>query len=394
MKNSVKFFITACAAACAGSVFAGVGQTFETTSSVGTAIKDVTWSASNPGQWHGDGVVSDASKTVSADYPISSSATSKYLTIDGTVVGTNNVDSANNYFLADYLVKLVEPTGILLDQSEDDALTGAQIAVAGGTEVTGGNASTCGTVPVCLYCKTNDSLVGWVTTDQTVTTGQWHRITLMFHYGSSRCLVAVNGIPAASACGVANPTNTIDRNTGGAWHKMANNPAANIVKEMKLLGVGSVDEVVIASNSTLPTPNQFATKTANVSFGGVTSKAFTFQQLAKWGTSPSKVGTVAADNSGLTIAEKLDCGLDPTDGKKFEVQSIAVSSGGTATIVVPYTAEANSGYTVGYTVSVADKTPSVTPGAVVNGQKTLSVSGLGDDAGVQMMTVTAAAANN
>jgi len=390
MKNSVKFFITACAAACAGLVFAGVGQTFETTSSVGTAIKDVTWSASNPGQWHGDGVVSNASKTVSAGYPISSSssATDKYLAIDGTVVGTNNVDtSAANYFLADYLVKLVEPTGILLDQSEDDALTGAQIAVAGGTDVTGGSASTCGTVPVCLYCKTNDSLVGWVTTDQTVTTGQWHRITLMFHYGSSRCLVAVNGIPAASECGVANPTNTIDRNTGGAWHKMANTPASTSkVTEMKLLGVGSVDEVVIASNSTLPTPNQFATKEANVSFGGVTSKAFTFQQLAKWGTSPSKVETVAADNSGLTIAEKLDCGLDPTDGKKFEVQSIAVNEAGKVTVTVPRTGTLGTGYSIGYQVNGSSVTPSSTEGG-----KAVLTATVSDSTAVQMITVSAAA---
>jgi hypothetical protein len=380
MNKSVKYLMMAGAAMLAGSAVA-FEQHFG--DAVDTAAASVT--AAGGETWSGNGTV----KATSPD-PYSSGLTGgaptsspsgNYLNIKGTVVCTNTAE-AYAYYKADYLVFIDEPVLELLDESEDSSIAGAQIAVAGGTEVTDGNK-----VALNVYCRTNSTQNGWVATDAYLTTGVWQRVTLMFDYGQRRCRVSVNGVPAASPNGYTSASTT--SNDGGAWYAFANAPTADKITSMSFIGSGNIDEVVVAGSAATPPVNGSNAEESVTVASGVTATV-TQAELASWGVSPSTIATASADNSGMTVAEKLQAGLDPTDNSKFEIQSIKASSGDSAQVVLPRT-YTPSGYNVTYSVTV-DGTP-VTPTATTtaDGKATLTVP-LSDTVGVNMITVTATAA--
>ena len=418
MKNSVKIFIMACAAACAGSSFASetsvINQSFATSTAIaesngdGASVATASITKNTGETWSGDGVVTNSSVSKVGEttypasaigYPCGSAPTvGNFLVVDGACTCTDSGSNAA-YYYADYLVNLVEPCGILLEESEDEALKGVQIAVAAGTAVTGD------AVPFCVYCQTNSTYAtsanktnGWVTTTETISTGKWHRVRLTFDYAHSRCLVALDGIPAASEYGYANPTNGSAK---GAWYPLASpTSGSKKIAELQLLGLGRVDEVKIASSATasdVTADYGSTTVPADVTGTGSVFANVTRNDLNKWGvsTNTAYLAAVKADNSGLTVSEKLQCGLDPTDGKVFEVTSMT-ANGTTATLTVPrtYNESNGNGYKVTYAVTVDGSAALSDANATgSDGKATLTVSELSDTAGVNKIVVTATAAN-
>jgi hypothetical protein len=375
MNKSVKYLMMAGAAMLAGSAVAFEQQFTD-------AVDTVAGNVTGGGTWSGNGTV----KATSPD-PYSSGLTGgaptsspsgNYLNVKGTVVCTNT-ESTYTYYKADYLVFIDEPVLELLDASEDSSLEGAQIAVAGGTEVTSGNK-----VALNVYCKTNATLNGWVATDANLTTGEWQRVTLMFDYGNGRCRVSVNGVPAASPYGYTSATTT--SNDGGAWYVFANTPGADKITSMTFIGSGNIDEVVVAGNSgSAPAVNgSGASETVEIA-SGVTATV-TQAELASWGVSPATIETASADDSGMTVADKLAAGLDPTDGSKFEIQSFKATSETTAQVVLPRT-YAPTGYSVTYKVKVNGVEVSSTADTTVANQATITIPNLGTDVGVKMVTI-------
>ena len=168
-----------------------------------------------------------------------------------------------------------------------------------------------------------------------------------------------------------------------------------------MLGLGRVDEVKIASgeNASDVAGGYGSAKVPKVPVGSVTAdNLITYNDLNKWGvsTNSSSIGYAKADGSGLTVSEKLQCGLDPTDGKVFEVTSMT-ANGTTATLTVPrtYNATNGNGYKVQYAVTVNGSAGTLSDANATgsDGKATLTVNGLSDTAGVNKIVVTATAAN-
>lgn len=324
-KTIVKSVLGAGFALAAGVVFAtpDVSQTFDT--AAGTTVDTIATGA-NEG-WSGDGTVVDDGRV--ANIPtmgsaISADASTKCLAVAGTVSCTNkaNVASATPY-QADFLVNIAEAC----DELTTDGLTGAQIAVAAGTNIVTENS-----VDKVKICVCYGSTPTWVETDALVPTGSWARVSLYFDYTlgtAGKCRVAVNGQPA--------------KYNGSEYYDLI--ASSTHVKQLDFVGVAKIDDVFIASG---------AEKTTVPVAGS--DMAVNVATLAKYGVSTNTFaanGTV--EGSGMTISQKYEAGLALNDATKFEPIAMALPNATTATITVPYAD--NNGQS--YKVSVSDGTHSI-----------------------------------
>lgn len=298
---------------CATTSFAAVEQGFES-ASVG---------AINISGWSGDGIVTNVAPTYNKPVgaPIASDSNSNTLLVEGEVICSNSGSGTSS--VSDFLIFIPEPS----DELDDEGLTDAKIAIAAGTTESNG------IVPLCLYCTTNGTNKGWGVIGS-VSTGTWVRVTLAFTNGF--CRVSIDGEPAKSSFGYtaasdsAAPTGT----STGAWYKLAG--TGNSVQSLSFIGCAKLDDVVIKDSFA---ENAFlATAVATLNLGETENETVSYNNLNKWGmTSDELVAqwSVQVGETGMTVGEKLLCGLDPTTTTKFEPLTITPTGANTATITFP-----------------------------------------------------------
>ena len=112
--------------------------------------------------------------------------------------------------------------------------------------------------------------------------------------------------------------------------------------------------------------------------------------LNKWGVSTNNLATTRCDTTELTVAQKLQCGLDPTDGRKFEVLSMRETSSGNIEVTVPRT-YTPTGYSITYSAknNSGSSVGSLSGVSVSDGKATMNFNSLGTTAGVTFITVEA-----
>lgn len=334
-----------------------------------------------PSEWVGDGkVTAGASVAPSVGSPTSAGANAKFLAVDGTVSCSNLVGSANSYSKADFLL-YVDEAG----DDPEDVIEGAQIAVAAGEGTNVNNSC------IWVYCKNGSptSSNAWFRTDVVVPTQTWARVTLDFDYTAKRCQVSVNGEAANSAAGYVKSSGDA---TGGSWYPTIHTISGNSSKLSELTFVGStkVDDVLISESD-----SAIARFTGGVMVGGVTVP---YDYLATYSIKPGDAGKVVGA-SGLTVAQKYETGLDPTDDSKFIATSMTLAaSGETATVTIPCVDKSGIAYKVIFKDAAGNQIGSdVTPkevGNVANGLVPLTFDMPNTTEKVLQIQVTATKSNS
>ena len=305
----MKSILCAGLALVAGAAFAEVRQDFESTNSgLPTATNDE--------KWVGDGKVTAGEPVVpTIGSPMSESAHTKLLAVDGTVSCSNLVSGTAAYSKADFLL-FVDEAG----DDPEDVIAGAQIAVAAGE----GSAANANDSYIWIYCKNGDPASNaWFRTDVTVPTQTWARVTLNFDYTNARCQVSVNGEAANSSAGyVKSSENTF----GGSWYPVISSSASKL-SELTFVGSTKVDDVLISESGTPIT--RF---TGGVTVGDVTVP---YDYLANYSIKTNAVGSTVT-GSGMTVAQKYETGLDPTDATSFKATSMTLAAAGqSASVTIP-----------------------------------------------------------
>lgn len=304
----MKSILCASLALVAGAAFAGVSQDFEN-----VAEGPVTNIVSAE-KWVGDGTVTNGTTTVpSVGSPTSSQTHTKFLAVDGTVSCSNLVDSVNSYSKADFLL-FVDEAG----DDPEDVIEGAQIAVAAGEGTNVNNSC------IWVYCKNGSPTSNaWFRTDVVVPTQTWARVTLDFDYTAKRCQVSVNGEAANSAAGYVKSSDNI---TGGSWYPTISENRSKL-SELTFVGSTLVDDVLISESVT-----PIERFTGGVTVGGVTVP---YDYLANYSIKPANAGSEVT-GSGMTVAQKYETGLDPTDATSFKATSMTLAAAGqSASVTIP-----------------------------------------------------------
>ncbi len=353
---------------CATASFAEVTENFEGT--IGAGWSDGTSAA----------VVEDNSQYGGSDsvgYPISGDHT-KILNVEGEVSCTNSPDGTPTSSISDFLIFIPEPS----DELDDEGLTDAKIAIAAGTTESNG------IVPLCLYCTTNGTNKGWGVIGS-VSTGTWVRVTLAFTNGF--CRVSINGEPAKSSYGY--PALDSGSQGNGAWYKLAGG-TGNSVQSLAFIGCAKLDDVVIKDSFA---DNAFsATAVAKLNPEVPESETVRYNDLNKWGWTVADLNDKLDDpvaNTGMTVGEKLLCGLDPTTETKFEPVSITKTSAAEATITFPCDDPTKTGrYKIEITGGTCNNA-NVVAGAITNGceagRAKITLTGLNQTAPVMTFKLVA-----
>lgn len=328
--KKTKAAVFAAVAACAGIAFADEG------------VAKHSFEEELPNVWSGDGKLEDASISTppQGGYPISDATHTKALLIEGEVTCTD-ASTPGTTKQIDLLINVAEEGDTLTD---DDA-GGGKIAIAVGDEADNG------TVALKAFCKAkNAEKEGWVTIKDAITLGEWHRVTLKFDYTKGACQISVDGEPAVSDYGYL--TAAKDNNTAnGAWYVFANDPAAEGTAQIDFAGCALVDDVVITdANGTAPEPLGNVT----IASGEVSGSSIPLPKLAEWGVDATTINSAQLDGTGMTVAEKLACGLEPDDDVPFAATDMKLSPAGVPTITFPGSAVAKNGVTPNYTIKVYD----------------------------------------
>ena len=325
-KTAVRASTLLAAIALSGGAFADAAATdsynFETEGALGTS----PYQALN-----GNGTVVADNYTYSAraGRPLTSDAHTKVLEIAGTVTYTNaGESSANTSSQVDFMFK-VEPT----DELENPTDADIQVALAVGTNDEGSV-----TAPIKLWCKTvsGSASAEWVTLKAAANTGSWVRATLVLDYSTTpgRCKVSLDGDP------VLNPQAEPSAQ-GSEWFYFAGTAGQAFVKSISMVGSTRVDDLKVsydALNSyTVPVP-------ANTTIAD--GSAVTYDYINKYGVTVQEATSATPLNadSGMTVAQKFEAGLDPKSDTKFELQTMTTTKD-SATVTFPGT-KGTGNYTV------------------------------------------------
>lgn len=297
---------------CATASFAGVSEGFEsaTDGAIGTNIPD----------WAGDGIVTNVGPTYAKTVgtPRGEATNSKTLLVEGEVTCANTATTAETTAsVSDFLVYIPE----LSDELETDGLTDAKIAIAAGTALSNDK------IPLMLYCKAAaGETASWVQIKE-VDSNTWYRVTLVFK--DSRCRVSLDGEPVKSASGYTASTGVT---TGGAWYDLANTQSNLGIASLSFIGCAKLDDVVISAYTEDAAFLDTAVATVN-------GESVSYNNLNKWNMTASDLSsnwdTVLNQTSGMTVGNKLLCGLDPTTATKFEPLTVTPTGANTATITFP-----------------------------------------------------------
>ncbi len=321
-KNSIRMVVGAGLALAAGVAFAAVSEDFE--------------DGANSGTWTGGTVTTENTTPPNVGSPITGAAHTKYYTVAGEVTCENtDTDAASAFAKADFLVCVTEATTDELAAPDSDARIAVAAAPAASAE----------TDPkVSIYTGGN-----WVeATSATFKLNTWQRLTLVFDYAHGRCQVLLDGVPVVSASGYLAAEGAA---TNGSWYALASDEQSattGSVASLKFVGLANIDDVVV----TAPVAEQPAVYDANAT---TTVGSFTVKlnDLAKWGVDATTISTVTLNSTaGMTVAAKLDAGLDPTSETKFNPTAMKLTeNGGSASVTVPFELDTDSQY---YEVVVSD----------------------------------------
>ncbi len=327
-KTAVRASTLLAAIALSGGAFADAAATdsynFETDGTLGTS----PYQALNG---NGTVVADNYDYTAVAGRPLTGDH-ANVLEIAGTVTYTNAGDSAaNTSSQVDFMFK-VEPT----DELENPDGADIQVALAVGETNAVGT-----TAPIKLWCKTAASAANaeWVTLMESATVSNWVRATLVLDYSTTpgRCKVSLDGDP------VLNPQMTASAQ-GSEWFYFAGTAAQSFVKSISMVGSTRVDDLKVSYDAlasyTVPVPAG-----ATVAASGQGSNV-TYEYINKYGVTVAEATSSTPLNaeSGMSVADKFEAGLDPKSATKFELQTMTTTKS-TATVTFPGTKPVGS-YTV------------------------------------------------
>lgn len=337
-KTHMKFVLSASLALASWVALAGVSENFE-----GATAISGTWTNQN-----NEAVTPAAAThagTIAVGTAINTTAGYKVVNVcpvSGTVVCDDTGTTAGDAGSADFAM-FVEEAGDEPD-ADDTALSGAQIAVAGGPCSSDDTKST-----IYVYCKTNATHCGWIASDKSIATGTWYRVSLNFDYTNGRCEVCFDGEPVESDFGYLKSSGDTTR---GAWYRLATETGNDNIAQLAFVGSTEVDDVVV-TGSALDTTRYAGYKNIN----GV---AVSNNYLVAYAVNANSAATKSLDDSGLTLLDKFETGLDPTDNSTFTATAMTlVDAGKTATITIPCHVDNGQSYTI--VVTDGTKTREVTP---------------------------------
>ena len=300
LKHIMRISIFSCAFFVANIAFSAISESFnkENFDSLGS-------------KWSGDGSLIEESPApgatvLAAGVPIGTAVneTPKVLALEGQVLCSSSTGKQT-----DFLLNVSGPSDEL---PPPENLVGVQIAVAAGTELDVEQ-----NVPLMLYCNyrkgDGEEASGWLQVSS-VKVGTWIRVTMDFDYNNDRCKVSVDGVPVVSEKGSLKADGT---GGNGAWYKLAK--ASAKIELLTFVGSAKIDDVVIKE---AVSENIFADVKKTIEIVPGVTEEVSLNDLNKWGITPDMAATAKVDDSGLTVAEKLECGLKPDDGKKFHLTSM------------------------------------------------------------------------
>ena len=348
-KLSMKRAIFAGTAIVASIAFAGItGDSFED---------------GNIGSWSA-GTVSAPTKTVSNSAGLPLSNDHNYvLCIDGETSRSNTgTADTNGKAQLNFLAYITEASDELPTESMGDV----QIAFAAGTTLD----TESNTVPLMLYCKAKDGTgaAAWqgadATLNATLELNEWHHIQLLFDYTKGVCQVCVDGVPVVSALGRFKADSADSDTNDGSWYVLAKTPASNLVGNLTMYGTAQIDDVVVQEGSS----SKF-NGSSSVTIG---STALSYETLAKFGVNETTItqAKLGSSDNSLTVAQCLQCGIDPAGTGEFKVESASLASDGKLELEFPGSVSALNGVTPQYRIewvglNQADTKPTVT---AINGE--------------------------
>ncbi len=335
---------------CATASFAGVTNSFDTATTGAMSIDG----------WFGNGTVEvgnpSYAKPVGAPIATTLNPSINTLLVEGEVICSNAVSGTSS--VSDFLIFIPEPS----DELGTDELEGAKVAIAAGTNWVD-QAET--KVKLCLYCKDGENAAAWHEIAE-VTTSTWLRVTLAFK--DDRCRVSLDGEPVHNNIGYKTSTDT---NTGGgAWYNLAG--TGNSVQSLSFIGCAKLDDVVIKDSfaeDAFP-----ATAVAKLDPEVPGSETVRYNDLNKWGWTVEDLNGKLDDlvaNTGMTVAQKLECGLDPTTDTKFGPTNVVGKAANVATIKFPCD---DPSKTYRYSVAAEGATATLGEVKVENGTATADVT--------------------
>lgn len=299
--------IAACAAISAQCAFSAdhvVSESFE------SSALGVFPASGVSGVWSGNGGTVGKGNTGSeVTSPLPSATTgTKVLNIAGDVVCTPAA-SANTL---DVMVKLTAVDE--LETPNDNPQVA--LAVAKNTNEN--------QVDLKIYAKQTADAANatWIGLKAGLTAEAWARITLFFDYPNGKVRVSYN-------CEYIGDYYLINTDSK--------------INSLTFSGSTSIDDVVMtatAAEEYNPYKDALGDDLKKeVTVGKGEKLNVSLNDLAKWGVSASADLTTvdASDESGMKIADKLVAGLTPVDGKKFELQTMAITETD-ATLTFPGTA--------------------------------------------------------
>lgn len=262
--------------------------------------------------WSGYGTFSNTtSQALAAGVPIAG-AHNIHVQVDGSVEATLGL--ADGDAQLDMLVRVAKPDEALSDMSDTEAKFAMAIDSDGTLKYWTGAA--------------------WAALGTTVySEDQWIRVAVVYDNTGKRCKVSVDGNACVTEGGYKTASGS---DTNGPWYPVLQSSMTTI-SSLKVVGTTALDDVKVtqvASSGYVPEYKAAdGTTDIVVDKGGVNVPLAWFDQ-----NNVATNATTAPDNSGMTIADKYQTGMDPNGGEKFEMKSMTMAKANetvTATVTVP-----------------------------------------------------------
>ena len=347
-KKAIKIAMGVGMVLCATASFAERTESFE------AALDGNIWSGDIT-----DALVAGTPTEPAVGFPIATSHM-QVLNVEGSVICSNETTSAATSAtssISDFLIFIPEPS----DELDGEDLGNAKIAIAAGTNWVDET-----TVKLCLYCKAGTAATADWLEIANVKTSTWVRVTLVFE--NNRCRVSLDGEPVHNGSGYK--TSAADAGSNGAWYNLANVPGGTdrSIASLSFIGCAKLDDVVIKDSFA----EDAFPATAVAELEG--DETVRYNDLNKWGWTVTDLNGKLGEfvlNTGMTVAQKLECGLDPTTDTKFEPTNVVGKAANVATIKFPCDDPSKT-----YRYSVAAEGATATLGAVTveNGTATADVT--------------------
>lgn len=193
------------------------------------------------------------------------------------------------------------------------------------------------TAPIKLWCKkaSDSASAEWVTLKAAANTGSWVRATLVLDYNATpkRCKISLDGDP------VLNPEATASEQ-GSEWFYFAGTAVQDYVKSISMVGSTRVDDLKVSYEAL----NSYTVPVATSTIAA--DSAVTYDYINKYGVTVEEAQSPTPLNaeSGMTVAQKFEAGLDPKSSTKFALQTMTTTKS-EATVTFPGM-NGNGNYTV------------------------------------------------